>query len=87
MAALLGVEWAAYRIRVNAVAPGYTETSILAGMKQTNQDMVSAWMNDTPIKRMIQPPEIASVVTFLLSDDASCITGELIAADGGYSKW
>jgi NAD(P)-dependent dehydrogenase (short-subunit alcohol dehydrogenase family) len=87
MAALLGVEWAPYGIRVNAVAPGYTETSILAGMKQSNQDVVSTWMNDTPIKRMIQPSEIASVVAFLLSDDSSCITGELIAADGGYSKW
>jgi NAD(P)-dependent dehydrogenase (short-subunit alcohol dehydrogenase family) len=87
MASLLGVEWAAHNIRVNAVAPGYTETPILAGMKETNRDVVNVWMKDTPINRMIQPTEIASVVTFLLSDDASCVTGETLAADGGYTKW
>jgi enoyl-[acyl-carrier-protein] reductase (NADH) len=47
--------------------------------------MVAVWLNDTPMKRLMQPREIASAVTFLLSDDASSITGQVLAADGGYS--
>jgi NAD(P)-dependent dehydrogenase (short-subunit alcohol dehydrogenase family) len=64
MTSLLGVEWAAYGIRVNAVAPGYTETSILSGMKVSSPDVLKAWIQDIPIKRLILPKEIANVVVF-----------------------
>jgi sorbose reductase len=87
MTALLAVEWARHNIRVNAVAPGYTETTILSEMKQSDPGIIAAWLSEIPINRFIEPSEIASVVSFLLSDDASCVTGQTLAADGGYSKW
>jgi NAD(P)-dependent dehydrogenase (short-subunit alcohol dehydrogenase family) len=87
MTALLAVEWARHNIRVNAVAPGYTSTTILSGMRQTDPGIVAAWMNDIPMERFIEPSEIAGVVSFLLSKDANCVTGQTLAADCGYSKW
>jgi NAD(P)-dependent dehydrogenase (short-subunit alcohol dehydrogenase family) len=85
MSSLLAVEWADSNIRVNAVAPGYTQTALLKEIELKDPSMVAVWLNDTPMKRLMQPREIASAVTFLLSDDASSITGQVLAADGGYS--
>ena len=86
MAALLGVEWAKLGIRVNAVAPGYIDTSILDGIKKENPDMLEEWLAAMPIGRLLQPEEVADVAAFLLSEMASSITGETVACDGGYSK-
>lgn len=86
MAALMGVEWAERNIRVNAVAPGYVDTSILDSVKKDDPDMFEEWVAAMPIRRVLRPEEIANVAAFLLSDAASAITGATIAADGGYSK-
>ena len=86
MAALLGVEWATRGIRVNAIAPGYIDTPILDAIKKENPDMLEEWVAAMPIKRLLQPREVADVAAFLLSDMASSITGETVACDGGYSK-
>ncbi len=86
MAALMGVEWATKNIRVNALAPGYVDTSILDGVKKDDPEMFEEWVAAMPIKRVLCPEEIANVAAFLLSDAASAITGATIAADGGYSK-
>jgi len=82
----LAAEWAARGVRVNAVAPTYIETPLTTfGMQDTN--MYHTWLDMTPMARVGQPHEIASVVHFLASDAASLMTGAVVVADGGYSCW
>ena len=80
----LAAEWADRGVRVNAVAPTYIETPLL---KFAAEDMLNAWLRDTPMGRLGQPDEIASVVHFLASDAASLMTGSIVVADGGYTCW
>ncbi len=82
----LAGEWASRGVRVNAVAPTYIETPLtLQGAE--NPAMMSTWLEMTPMHRMGQPWEIASVVLFLASDASSLLTGAIVMADGGYSCW
>lgn len=82
----LAAEWAQYRIRVNAVAPGYINTRLISKFVGTDI-MRDYWLGGTPMARLGEPHEIANVVVFLASDAASFITGETIVADGGYTLW
>jgi NAD(P)-dependent dehydrogenase (short-subunit alcohol dehydrogenase family) len=82
----LAAEWAARGVRVNAVAPTYIETP-LTRQGAENPSMMETWMEMTPMHRMGQPSEIASVVLFLASDAASLLTGSIVLADGGYTCW
>ena len=81
----LAVEWVGHGIRVNAVAPGYTHTQILDEVGSADPQTMSDWLGQIPTGRLIEPPEIATVVAFLLSDDASAVNGHILAADAGYS--
>jgi NAD(P)-dependent dehydrogenase (short-subunit alcohol dehydrogenase family) len=82
----LAAEWGTRGVRVNAVAPTYIETPLNAFVKQ-NPKMYDAWIGGTPIARMGQVEEIASVVLFLASDAASLMTGSIVLVDGGYTCW
>jgi NAD(P)-dependent dehydrogenase (short-subunit alcohol dehydrogenase family) len=83
----LAAEWGQRGVRVNAVAPTYIETPLTAfGMKE-NPQMYMTWLEMTPMGRVGQPEEIASVVLFLASDAASLLTGSIVLADGGYTCW
>ena len=82
----LAAEWGARGVRVNAVAPTYIETPLTRfGMQ--NEEMYKVWLDMTPMRRVGQPEEIASVVLFLASDAASLLTGSIVLADGGYTCW
>ena len=82
----LAAEWAGRGVRVNAVAPTYIETPLtLQGA--SNPAMMQTWLEMTPMHRMGQPEEIASVVLFLASEASSLLTGSIVMADGGYSCW
>jgi NAD(P)-dependent dehydrogenase (short-subunit alcohol dehydrogenase family) len=81
----LAVEWALRGVRVNAVAPTYIETPLLANLEDS-KGMVDRWIDLTPMKRMGQPYEIASVVLFLASDASSLMTGSIVSADAGYTS-
>jgi NAD(P)-dependent dehydrogenase (short-subunit alcohol dehydrogenase family) len=82
----LAAEWGARGVRVNAVAPTYIETPLTRfGME--DQSMYPTWIEMTPMGRVGQPDEIASVVLFLASDAASLMTGSIVLADGGYTCW
>jgi 3-oxoacyl-[acyl-carrier protein] reductase len=72
--------FAPYNIRVNCVAPGLTETEL---SRAANPGLLEQLIAITPMGRMAQAEEMASVVRFLLSDDSSFITGQTIAACGG----
>ncbi|WP_158592150.1 SDR family NAD(P)-dependent oxidoreductase [Noviherbaspirillum sedimenti] len=81
----LAVEAAPYRIRVNAVAPGFTRTAIIDDAI-ANGSLQEDWMLErVPLRRLAEPAEIASVVKFLSSEDAAYITGQTIVADGGWT--
>lgn len=82
----LAAEWADRGVRVNAVAPTYIETPLTKFGLQ-DQAMMDAWLRDTPMGRLGQPDEIASVVHFLASDAASLMTGSIVLVDGGFTCW
>jgi NAD(P)-dependent dehydrogenase (short-subunit alcohol dehydrogenase family) len=82
----LAAEWGARGVRVNAVAPTYIETPLNAFVK-SNPKMYDAWIGGTPMARLGQVDEIASVVLFLASDAASLMTGSIVLVDGGYTCW
>lgn len=85
LTASLAAEWADRGVRVNAVAPTYIETE----MTRTAVDpsAVEVWLRDTPMGRMGQPHEIASVVHFLACDASSLMTGATVKADAGFTCW
>lgn len=73
-------EMAARNIRVNAVAPGFIETAMTDGIpEKIREGMISS----IPMGRMGQPEDIAKAVCFLVSDDSSYITGQVLVVDGG----
>ncbi len=82
----LAAEWAPRGVRVNAVAPTYIETDLTREVA-LDPEIRKHWIEGTPMGRMGQPGEIASVVLFLASDAASLLTGSIVVADGGYTCW
>jgi NAD(P)-dependent dehydrogenase (short-subunit alcohol dehydrogenase family) len=82
----LAIEWAEHGIRVNAVAPGTIETEAVRRVVKTpdGRRYVDLIREQHPMKRLGQPAEVARAIVFLASDDASFITGEVLAVDGGY---
>lgn len=83
----LAAEWGNRGVRVNAVAPTYIETPLTKFGMTEAPEMYNTWLEMTPMKRVGQPDEIASVVHFLASDAASLMTGSIVVADAGYSCW
>jgi NAD(P)-dependent dehydrogenase (short-subunit alcohol dehydrogenase family) len=82
----LAVEWAPRGVRVNAVAPTYINTP-LNQFADREGEMYRRWIDGTPMGRLGEVEEVASVVAFLASDAASLMTGSIVLADGGYSCW
>ena len=72
--------FAPHNVRMNCVAPGLTETDLAL---TANSGLIEKLVSITPLGRIAQPDEIATVVRFLLSEDSSFITGQTIAACGG----
>jgi NAD(P)-dependent dehydrogenase (short-subunit alcohol dehydrogenase family) len=82
---VLAVEWAKTGVRVNAVAPGYTDTEMLADVGRSHPEVLQTWIDDTPMGRLMTRTEIAAGVAFLAAPAASGITGHVLMVDGGYS--
>ena len=78
----MALSLAKYGIRVNAIGPGSINTDVLKAVAD-NPEAMDKIMSRTPLQRIGDPDEIASVASFLASRDASYITGTTIYADGG----
>jgi 3-oxoacyl-[acyl-carrier protein] reductase len=76
----LAQELASFNIRVNAVAPGPMQTEMFSNMKEEVKKKLE---RSTALKRAAEPEEIAKVISFLVSDEASYITGQILRVDGG----
>ncbi len=79
----LAVEWAAYGIRVNAIAPGPVPTEGAFSRLMPDPEMVELAKNRVPLKRFGTPREIADAATYLICDGAAYVTGDCLTIDGG----
>ncbi|MEG1900195.1 MAG: SDR family oxidoreductase [Bacilli bacterium] len=78
----MAIAYAKQNIRINAIAPGYVDTPILAEVPSEHLELIKA---AHPIGRLGTADEIANAIIFLLSDEASFITGVTLPVDGGYT--
>jgi 3-oxoacyl-[acyl-carrier protein] reductase len=80
---VLAKELGPKKIRVNSINPGYVETEGVRSAGFIGSDFVAAFVAQTPLSRAGQPDDIASIATFLASQDSKWLTGERIIAGGG----
>jgi NAD(P)-dependent dehydrogenase (short-subunit alcohol dehydrogenase family) len=82
----LALELSEYVITVNTVSPGAISTDMVAeALKRVSKEEKKRIINSIPLRRIGKPAEIAKVVSFLCSDDASYIDGTTIYVDGGFT--
>lgn len=79
----LAVEWARFNIRVNCICPGYTQTGIFAAVEKSDPEKFRTRGRKVPMGRAADPREQATAMAFLVSDDASFVTGLIMPVDGG----
>ncbi len=82
----LALEWAEYNINVNAIAPGFCETSYAENFKKKT-DLYKFTLERTPQGKWGASLDVANACQFLASDAAKYITGEVLNVDGGWSAW
>lgn len=83
MTRAMAKEFAQYSIRVNAVSPGTIDTPFHDQIKKTKPEVFESWKNNILMGRLGAPEEVANVIKFLISEDASFLTGEIVQINGG----
>lgn len=85
MTRAMAVELACDGIRVNCIAPGFIKTNMSSGALDRDQERKKKVLSRTPMERLGRPEEIANAAYFLVSEEASFITGVVLPVDGGNS--
>ncbi|MDX2162037.1 MAG: glucose 1-dehydrogenase [bacterium] len=85
----LAAEWAGRGVRVNSISPGYTRTQLVDDLLATpvGQQMLPAWMNLIPMRRMAEVTDLQGACVFLASAASDYMTGSDVIIDGGYCCW
>jgi NAD(P)-dependent dehydrogenase (short-subunit alcohol dehydrogenase family) len=82
------IEWAPYRVRVNAVAPGLTDTPLVRAWISEQSDPAGfekQLVDSVPLGGLAKPEEVAQAILYLASDESAHVTGASIPVDGGYT--
>jgi NAD(P)-dependent dehydrogenase (short-subunit alcohol dehydrogenase family) len=87
MTKTLAVEWAPHRIRVNAIAPGSTETKLRAAAFSADPQLRQRMLDRIPLGRFGDPEEMAAAIAYLAGPQASYITGQTLLLDGGFTSY
>ena len=83
----LAVEWAGRGVRVNALAPAYTETPLVKSITDVRADFADRMVARTPMRRMADPEEMVGTAVYLASRASSYVTGEIVMVDGGWTAF
>ena len=87
MTRMLAIEWAAHRIRVNAVAPGTVATPSRVAFFSADTGGFKAMIDRVPLARLCEMDEVAAMVSYLAGPDAAYITGQTMVLDGGLTSY
>ena len=82
---VMAIELAEHGVRVNALAPGYTDTPLFRGARAMRGETFDPLLQRVPAGRLAQPAEIADAAVFLASDESRFVTGHSLVVDGGWS--
>lgn len=84
---VMAIEWGKQGVRVNAIAPGYVKTALVDDLVAAGRMNLEALARRTPLGRLGEAHEVATLAVFLASEHASFINGQVIVADGGWSAY
>lgn len=85
LARALACEWGPAGVRVNALAPGYTETDLVSDLVARGRLDAARLTARAPLRRLVQPAEVAALACFLASPGAAAITGAVLPVDAGWA--
>ena len=81
----MALDYAEDEINVNALAPGIIKTAQNHEWRETDEELLENWQNDTPWPRFGEPEDVADAAVFLASDESEFITGHVLSVDGGWT--
>ncbi|GAC1526738.1 MAG: SDR family oxidoreductase [Chloroflexota bacterium] len=87
MAKSLATEWDPYRVRVNALSPGYMRTALTDQVLSGQPGLRETWESLIPLGHMGTPDQLRGVIVFLASHASAYMTGANLVIDGGYTAW